>query len=162
MSVASERSPPSPSTSVVSKRSPPPANTSKHLVKYGWQLMSPYTDPCRPKRLRTRPESVEHIFDPHGLVDADQLAAYKAFKRNINGELRDVDVLTLVAVRWFVLIQSNFMDLEDMPLMLYMWKRMMPHDSHGKVECVTVPMVGRGPSDDPWSNHEWKPPMARG
>ncbi|KAK2634631.1 hypothetical protein Ddye_029423 [Dipteronia dyeriana] len=59
----------------------------KRLVKHIWQLMSPYTDPCQPKRLRTRPESVEHIFDPHGLVDADQLAAYKSFKRNINWEL---------------------------------------------------------------------------
>ncbi|KAK2645824.1 hypothetical protein Ddye_021019 [Dipteronia dyeriana] len=78
-------------------------------------------------RQRTRPESVEHIFDPHGLVDANQLAAYKAFKRNINGELHDVDVLAQVDAGWFMRMQSNFMDLEDT------WERILPRDSHGAV-----------------------------
>ncbi|KAK2646606.1 hypothetical protein Ddye_021801 [Dipteronia dyeriana] len=147
--VASERSPSPPSTSVASERSllPPstsvpseqsllPVNTSKCLGKHEWQLVSPYTDPCRPKRLRTRPESVEHIFDPHELVDTDHLMAYKVFKRNIDGEQRDVDVLAPVTAGWFVRMQSNFMDLVDTPLMLYMWERMMPRDTHDAVTTV--------------------------
>ncbi|KAK2662486.1 hypothetical protein Ddye_001060 [Dipteronia dyeriana] len=70
--------------------------------------------PCWSKRLRTRPQSTEHIFDPYKLLDADQLGAYKDFKKKINGELCDVDVLAPVDAKWFMHIQSNFMDLEDM------------------------------------------------
>ncbi|KAK2662289.1 hypothetical protein Ddye_000863 [Dipteronia dyeriana] len=33
--------------------SPNPTPSKKRKLKCGWQLMSPYTDPCRPKRLRT-------------------------------------------------------------------------------------------------------------
>ncbi|KAK2641371.1 hypothetical protein Ddye_023134 [Dipteronia dyeriana] len=142
--VASELSPPPPSTSVASDRSPPPV---KRLGKRRLQFVSPYTDPCRPKRLKTRPESVEHIFDPHRLVDGDHLPAYKAFKRDINGEQRDVDVLSPITAGWFVRMQSNFMDLEDTPLMLYMWERMLPRDSHGAVSTQGADFVQRwGPT----------------
>ncbi|KAK2648711.1 hypothetical protein Ddye_016200 [Dipteronia dyeriana] len=129
-SVVLERLPHPPSTSVKSVRSPPLTITSKRLVKRRWHLMSPYTYPYRPKRLWTRPESVEHIFDPFRLVDANQLAAYKAFKRNINGEL--YKFLESNRILWFCII-NTILSMLVQQLMYYIWERMMPRDSHGAV-----------------------------
>ncbi|KAK2648651.1 hypothetical protein Ddye_016140 [Dipteronia dyeriana] len=55
----------------------------------------------------------DHVFAPNALVDADQLAAYKAFKRNDTGELRDVDLLEPVDVTWFHRLQQNYTELFD-------------------------------------------------
>ncbi|KAK3224686.1 hypothetical protein Dsin_004548 [Dipteronia sinensis] len=81
--------------------------------KRGWQLVSPYTDPCRPKRPRTLPLLSAHTFRPNDLADADQLAAYRAYKRNVTEELRDVDLMTPMPVPWFHRLQTNSMELED-------------------------------------------------
>ncbi|KAK2656226.1 hypothetical protein Ddye_009278 [Dipteronia dyeriana] len=50
------------------------------------KLLSPHTDPCRLKRAGIQLEAPEHVFDPHELVDGDQLKAYPAFKKNRNRE----------------------------------------------------------------------------
>ncbi|KAK0589825.1 hypothetical protein LWI29_018980 [Acer saccharum] len=56
-----------------------------------------------------------HEWVPHGLVDPDKLASYIAHKRNLTGELRDVDLHDPVGigVTWFHRFQTNFMELED-------------------------------------------------
>ncbi|KAK4837406.1 hypothetical protein QYF36_005162 [Acer negundo] len=69
----------------------------------GWQLMTPYTDPCRPKKPRTRPALSVHAFKPY--------------------DLGDVDIHIPVGVTLF---QTNFMDLEDTHIdayLLILWKR---------------------------------------
>ncbi|KAK1577086.1 hypothetical protein Q3G72_018882 [Acer saccharum] len=86
---------------------------------------SPYTDPCQPKRARTMPQP-PHVWAPHELIDHDHLAAYQADKRNLTGELRDMDLHVPVDVLWFHRFQSNFMELEDTHMDMYLkilWKR---------------------------------------
>ncbi|KAK3185064.1 hypothetical protein Dsin_032350 [Dipteronia sinensis] len=69
---------------------------------------------------------------PNDLVDADQLAAYQACKRNVRGELCDVDLMTPVPVTWFHRLQTNFMKLEDTSMLEFQWQRIMPRDAVGK------------------------------
>ncbi|KAK2634779.1 hypothetical protein Ddye_029571 [Dipteronia dyeriana] len=105
----------------------------RRVLKRGWQLFSPYTDPCRPKRARVILQGPDHVFDPHGLVEGDQLKAYRAFKKNINGELRDVDVLEPVDVAWFHRMQTNFMYLDDESYLEHQYRKMMPRDARGEI-----------------------------
>ncbi|KAI9182725.1 hypothetical protein LWI28_028255 [Acer negundo] len=67
--------------------SPPQIQRQLRVRRPGWQLMSPYTDPCRPKKPRTRPASSVHAFKPYDLLDPDHVTAYQAYKRNTTGEL---------------------------------------------------------------------------
>ena len=67
-------------------QSPPPLRRQDRIRKPGWQLSTPYTNPCLPKRAKIRPPP-PHEWMPHGLVDPDHLMAYKAYKRNQTGEL---------------------------------------------------------------------------
>ncbi|KAI9170411.1 hypothetical protein LWI28_027490 [Acer negundo] len=87
-------------------------SSNDRVRRAGWQQRTPYTDPCRPKRPRIRPQPA-HVWAPHALIDPDHLAAYQAYKRNSTGELRDVDLLELVGVPWFHRFQTNTMELED-------------------------------------------------
>ncbi|KAK2656612.1 hypothetical protein Ddye_009664 [Dipteronia dyeriana] len=85
-----------------------------HASKPGWQLLSPYTDLTCPKRPRTMPASSEHTFTLTSLVDAGQLEAYKAYKKNRPpGGLCDVDIMEPVDVGWFHRFQENYMELFD-------------------------------------------------
>ncbi|KAI9201680.1 hypothetical protein LWI28_027328 [Acer negundo] len=90
----------------------PPLQRQDRVRRAGWQQRTPYTDPCRPKRPRIRPQPA-HVWAPHALIDPDHLAAYQAYKRNSTGELRDVDLLEPVGVPWFHRFQTNTMELED-------------------------------------------------
>ncbi|KAK3225082.1 hypothetical protein Dsin_004944 [Dipteronia sinensis] len=115
----------------------------QRICKRGWQLVSPYTNPCQPKRPRTLPLSSAHTFRPNDLVDADQFAAYQAYKRNVTGEF-DVDLMTPVPVTWFHRSQTNFMELEDMSMLEFQWRRIMPPDAVGsrpwhEVDAVLIP-----------------------
>ncbi|KAK2658014.1 hypothetical protein Ddye_011066 [Dipteronia dyeriana] len=78
------------------------------LRKWGWQLTTPYTDPCRPKRAR----SASHKFKPDEPVDAEILAEYLKFKEDPTRR-RDVDLQVIVDVPWFILFESNHAYLED-------------------------------------------------
>ncbi|KAI9153218.1 hypothetical protein LWI28_007865 [Acer negundo] len=75
----------------------PPLQRQDRVRRAGWQQRTPYTDPCRSKRPRIRPQPA-HVWAPHALIDPDHLAAYQAYKRNSTGELRDVDLLEPVGV----------------------------------------------------------------
>jgi len=67
---------------------PPPLRRGNRIRERGWMERSPYTDPCRPKRAWTMPRTdPPHEWNPHGLVDPDQLAAYMDYKRSVSGEL---------------------------------------------------------------------------
>ncbi|KAK4844793.1 hypothetical protein QYF36_024528 [Acer negundo] len=65
--------------------SPPKIQRQLRVHRPGWQLMTPYTDPCRPKKPRTRPASSVHAFKPYDLLDPDHVAAYQTYKRNNTG-----------------------------------------------------------------------------
>ncbi|KAK0582621.1 hypothetical protein LWI29_027732 [Acer saccharum] len=52
---------------------------SIRIRKRGWQLNTPYTDPCRPKRARIG----AHKFQPLELLDDGHLAEYEDFKKNL-------------------------------------------------------------------------------
>ncbi|KAK2642038.1 hypothetical protein Ddye_023801 [Dipteronia dyeriana] len=67
------------------------------------------------------------------MVDGDQLKAYLAFKKNINGELRDIDLLEPVDTIWFHRMQTNFMDLDDKSYLEHQYKKMMPRDTRGEI-----------------------------
>ncbi|KAK0593542.1 hypothetical protein LWI29_038421 [Acer saccharum] len=91
--------------------------------KPGWMLLSPYTNPCLPKKPRTMPPTsaaLAHVFNPHDLIDPYYIAAYKAYKRNTTGETRDVDLPLPVGVTWFQRFQTNFMDLEESHMDAYL------------------------------------------
>ena len=49
------------------------------IRKRGWQLNTPYTDPCRPKRARIG----AHKFQPLELLDDGYMAEYEDFKKNL-------------------------------------------------------------------------------
>ncbi|KAI9162584.1 hypothetical protein LWI28_028725 [Acer negundo] len=104
--------------------SPPQIQRQLRVRRLGWQLMTPYTDPCRPKKPRTRPASSVHAFKPYDLLDPDHVTAYQAYKRNTTGELRDVDIHIPVGVTWFQRFQTNFMELEDTSWLDIQWERM--------------------------------------
>ncbi|KAK2642305.1 hypothetical protein Ddye_024068 [Dipteronia dyeriana] len=74
-----------------------------------------------------------HIFDPHRLVDGDQLKAYRAFKKNINRERRNMDVQKPVDAAWFYRMQNNFMELDDESYLEVQYRRMMAHDAHKEI-----------------------------
>ncbi|KAI9197010.1 hypothetical protein LWI28_028979 [Acer negundo] len=57
--------------------------------------------------------------------DLDHLTAYQAYKRNLIGELRDVDLLKPIGVPWFHQFQTNIMELEDTSWLLNDWERLM-------------------------------------
>ncbi|KAI9177646.1 hypothetical protein LWI28_017719 [Acer negundo] len=76
--------------------SPPQIQRQLRVRRPGWQLMSPYTDPCRPKKPRTRPASSVHAFKPYDLLDPDHVTAYQAYKRNTTGELYHIDAYLLI------------------------------------------------------------------
>ncbi|KAI9182110.1 hypothetical protein LWI28_022193 [Acer negundo] len=97
----------------------PPLQRQDRVRRAGWQQRTPYTDPCRPKRPRIRPQPA-HVWAPHALIDPDHLAAYQAYKRNSTGELRDVDLLEPVGVPWFQRFQTNSMELEDTHMDAYL------------------------------------------
>ncbi|KAI9176257.1 hypothetical protein LWI28_000486 [Acer negundo] len=97
----------------------PPLQRQDRVRRAGWQQRTPYTDPCRPKRPRIRPQPA-HVWAPHALIDPDHLAAYQAYKRNSTGELRDVDLLEPVGVPWFHRFQTNTMELEDTHMDAYL------------------------------------------
>ncbi|KAK0586763.1 hypothetical protein LWI29_011874 [Acer saccharum] len=63
-----------------------------------------------------------HEWNPHGLVDPEQLAAYEDYKRSMSGELRDVDLHDPVGVpvTWFHRLQTNLMELEDTHIDAYL------------------------------------------
>ncbi|KAK3195460.1 hypothetical protein Dsin_026770 [Dipteronia sinensis] len=136
----------------------PPVVYSQHrqqrIRKRGWQLMSPYTDPCRPKRPKTLPMSSSHTFRPNDLVDADQLAAYKAYKRNMTGG---------ILVIYF---QS---------MLEFQWRRIMPRDAVGKAPKNWYVLKYRWSPEDlmtvrgllpvgnrPWHEVDAWPALARG
>ncbi|KAK0598558.1 hypothetical protein LWI29_035844 [Acer saccharum] len=98
----------------VPEQTPPPLRRGDRIRRRGWMERSPYTDPCQPKRARVMPPP-EHVWNPHGLVHPEQLAAYEDYKRSTSGELRDVDLHDLVGVpiTWFHRLQTNLMELED-------------------------------------------------
>ncbi|KAI9177581.1 hypothetical protein LWI28_016890 [Acer negundo] len=100
--------------------SPPQIQRQLRVRRPGWQLMTPYTDLCRPKKPRTRPASSVHAFKPYDLLDLDHVTAYQAYKRNTTGELHDVDIHIPIGVTWFQRFQTNFMDLEDTHIDTYL------------------------------------------
>ncbi|KAK4859970.1 hypothetical protein QYF36_015187 [Acer negundo] len=100
--------------------SPPQIQRQLRVRRPGWQLMTPYTDLCRPKKPRTRPASSVHAFKPYDLLDPDHVTAYQAYKRNTTGELRDVDIHIPVGVTWFQRFQTNFIELEDAHIDAYL------------------------------------------
>ncbi|KAK4848942.1 hypothetical protein QYF36_019046 [Acer negundo] len=100
--------------------SPPQIQRQLRVRRPGWQLMTPYTDPCRPKKPRTRPVSSVHAFKPYDLLDPNHVTAYQAYKRNTTGELRDVNIHIPVGVTWFQRFQTNFMELEDTHIDAYL------------------------------------------
>ncbi|KAK3229279.1 hypothetical protein Dsin_001160 [Dipteronia sinensis] len=85
------------------------------LRKRGWQLTTPYTDPCKTKRAR----SAAHKFKPNEQVAAEMLAEYVTFKEDPT-ERCDVDVKVIVDVPWFVQFESNNTVLEDTHLEAYL------------------------------------------
>ncbi|KAK2659143.1 hypothetical protein Ddye_005676 [Dipteronia dyeriana] len=103
------------------------------VLKRGWQLVSPYTDLCRPKRMRVILEGPGHVFNPQELVDDTQLKVYRAYKRNINGELRDIDLLEPVDAVWFHRLQTNFMDVDDQSFLEHQYRKMIPRNSRGQI-----------------------------
>lgn len=68
------------------EQTPPPLRRGDRIRRRGWMERSPYTDPCLPKRARVMPPPA-HEWNPHGLVDPEQLAAYEDYKRSMTGEL---------------------------------------------------------------------------
>ncbi|KAK2652992.1 hypothetical protein Ddye_012848 [Dipteronia dyeriana] len=120
-------SPPPKDTSGLSHGIPPPPTVtagSSHGIplalpiprarKHWWQLLSPYTDPTRPKRPMTMPATLEHTFNPTPLVDAGKLEAYKAYKKNRPPwGLHDVDIMEPVDMGWFHKFEENYMELFD-------------------------------------------------
>ncbi|KAK0570610.1 hypothetical protein LWI29_003944 [Acer saccharum] len=67
------------------EQTPPPLRRGDRIRRRGWMERSPYTDPCQPKRARVMPPPA-HVWNPHGLVDPEQLAAYEDYKRSTSGE----------------------------------------------------------------------------
>ncbi|KAK2638104.1 hypothetical protein Ddye_025899 [Dipteronia dyeriana] len=136
-----QASPPPPP---LEQQAPPPPSSSQHtpaggvqqqrcVLKPEWQLLSPYTDPYRPKKARVILEGPENVFNPQGLVDGDKLKAYRAFKKNVNGELRDVDLLTPVDATWFHRLKTNFIDVDNESFLEHQYRNMMPRDSRGQI-----------------------------
>ncbi|KAK1563444.1 hypothetical protein Q3G72_027645 [Acer saccharum] len=60
------------------EQTPPPLRRGDRIRRRGWMERSPYTDPCQPKRARVMPPP-EHVWNPHGLVHPEQLAAFDKY-----------------------------------------------------------------------------------
>ncbi|KAK2653075.1 hypothetical protein Ddye_012931 [Dipteronia dyeriana] len=66
-------------------------------------------------------------------MNGDQLKAYRAFKKNVNEELRDVDLLEPVDAAWFHWIQTNFMDVDDESFLELQYRKIMSRDSRREI-----------------------------
>ncbi|KAK2640326.1 hypothetical protein Ddye_028121 [Dipteronia dyeriana] len=66
------------------------------LRKRGWQLTTPYNDPCRPKRARL----TSHKFKPDEPVDAEMLAEYLKFKEDPTGRDKPFLEWPVLSYKW--------------------------------------------------------------
>ncbi|KAK2642787.1 hypothetical protein Ddye_024550 [Dipteronia dyeriana] len=91
------------------------------LRKRGWQLTTPYTDPCRPKRAR----SASHKFKPDEPVDAEMLAEYLKFKEDPTGSCNFVQLkLQSYMVNWWdklMHVGTRDTPFLEWPVLSYKW-----------------------------------------